>query len=163
MRETYQTRIILLREPQQVELACQAIKNAPRDAQNPIEIIIREQVKTRKKSQNDAMWAGILRDLSEQAWVDGRRFDAQTWHEHCKREFLPDAGHPRLAELVKKPDEWKKWSFLPNGEMLCVGSTTGLTIKGMAEYMMQVEVMGAEYGVHFTTCGGAYQMLKGVA
>ncbi len=159
MRDKYQIRTILLREERQVELACQAIKNAPRDAQNPIEVIIREQVKTRKQSQNDAMWAGILRDLSEQAWVDGRRFDAQTWHEHCKREFLPEADDPNLAKLVKNPETWVKWSFLPSGEMLCIGSTTKLTTAGMAEYMTQVEAMGASLGVHFTTRGGVYQMM----
>lgn len=149
-RPEYKRPPIYLRTQMQVDLAIAAIKHAPLDEQNPLEVIIREQVKGRKQSQNAAMWAGIHSDFSAQAWVNGRQFDAETWHEHFKEQFLPEAHDPRLAELVKDPASWEKWREGIDGKLRCVGSTTKLTVKGMAEFMRAVEGLAMEYGVQLS-------------
>ena len=149
-RPEYKRQPIYLRTQQQVDLAIAAIKNAPLDAQNPLEVVIREATKVRKQSQNAAMWAGIHADFAAQAWVNGRQFDAETWHEHFKRQFLPESHAPQLNELVKDPENWVKWREGIDGELRCVGSTTKLTVKGMAEFMRAVEGLAMEYGVQLS-------------
>ena len=65
------------------------IRNAPVDPERPNEVVLREEKKTRKQDQNSLMWAGPLRDIAEQAWVSGRQFGPEVWHEFYKREYLP--------------------------------------------------------------------------
>ena len=149
-RAEYKRPPIYLRTQTQVDLAIAAIKHAPLDEQNPLEVIIREQVKGRKQSQNAAMWAGIHSDFAAQAWVNGRQFDAETWHEYFKKQFLPEAHDPRLDKLVKDPASWEKWREDIDGELRCVGSTTKLSKKGMAEFMRAVEGLAMEYGVQLS-------------
>ena len=149
-RPEYKRPPIYLRTQQQVDLAVAAIRNAPLDAQSPLEVVIRESTKVRKQSQNAAMWAGIHSDFAAQAWVNGRQFDAETWHEHFKKQFLPEAHDPRLDKLVKDPERWEKWREGIDGELRCVGSTTKLSKKGMAEFMCAVEGLAMEYGVQLS-------------
>lgn len=149
-RPEYKRPPIFLRTQVQVDLAVAAIKNAPLDAQSPLEVVIRESAKVRKQSQNAAMWAGIHADFAAQAWVNGRQSDAETWHEHFKKQFLPEAHDPRLDELVKDPASWEKWREDIDGELRCVGSTTKLSKKGMAEFMRAVEGLAMEYGVQLS-------------
>lgn len=142
-------RTFLLRGPSQLAAVQTQLGNLPLDEENPLEVLIREQVKPRKKSQNDLMWAGPLSDIAEQAWVGGKRFTAEAWHEHFKRQYLPEEFDPELCK-----EGYVKWQITPRGDRALVGSTTMLTVKGMAQYLTQVEAAGAELGVEFHTREG---------
>lgn len=151
-RQKFSTRTIRLIGPQQAHIAVALIPNLPIDSENPLEIVIREPVKVRGMTQNAKMWAGQLSDLSAQAWVNGRQYSAEVWHEYAKKEFLPDEDHPEISDLAK--DDYRKWDLDPSGNRILVGSTTQLTKKGFARYLQQLEAFGAGLGVHFTEAPG---------
>ncbi len=154
-RPAFKTRTIRLVGEQQAEVAYAALRHAPIDPERPLEMILREEKKTRRPDANAAMWAGPLRDIAEQAWVKGRRYSAETWHEFYKREYLPDVDDPEIDLLVR--DGYRKWDTDPGGERVLIGSTTQLTVRGMAIYMQQVEAHGANLGVQFHVAPGKYE------
>lgn len=131
------------------------VSGLPLDADEPLEVLVRERRRPRKMSQNALMWVGPLADIAEQAWVNGRRFSAEAWHEHFKREFLPDAFDSELCL-----DGYAKWQVTPRGDRVLAGSTTQLTVKGMAQYLAQVEAAGVELGVEFRVRGDWARMGK---
>ena len=149
MRAQYKTRTIRLVGQQQKDVALAAIENAPIDPDKPLEVVIREEKKTRRPDQNEAMWAGPLRDIAEQAWVEGRLFTAPVWHEHFKEKYLPEDDDEELPILAK--DGYHKWDYTPSGRRVLIGSTTQLTVKGFARYMHMLEADGAGMGVVFHT------------
>lgn len=129
--------------PQSKQNALTRISNLPTDGS--IEIVIQRRTEARSVSQNAKQWADILAQIAGQAWVDGKQFSAEAWHEHLKRLFLPESYDP---ELTRKG--YVKWAELPDGSLKCVGSTTKLTKKGFCQYMTQIEVYAAqELGVLF--------------
>lgn len=128
-----QRRIRLVGEAQR-EWAIVAIRNAPIDADKPIEVVLREEVKARKADQNALYWAGPLADIAAQAYIAGRTYRAEVWHEQFKLDFLPETFDPELCKEV-----YRKWDFTPKGDRILVGSTTQLTVKGFARYLTQVE------------------------
>jgi hypothetical protein len=143
-RTKFNTRRIVLVGAEQRQLARAMIDNMPIDPLRPLEIIAREQVSRRGQDANAAMWAGPLKDISEQAWVQGKQYTAEVWHEHFKREFLPDVFDEGLCLAG-----YRKWDYLPNGDRVMVGSTTQLTKHGFGCYMQAVEAFGAGLGVRF--------------
>lgn len=149
MRQIYQQRSIRLAGQTQLETALAMLKNAPIDPAKPLEVVLREEPKARRLDQNAAMWAGPLADIAAQAWVDGRQFSAEVWHEHFKREHLPEETDPELPLLVKSPETYRKWGETPRGERILTGSTTDLSERGFALYMRCIEVEGASLGVLF--------------
>lgn len=149
-RPKFPTRKVLLRTWEQVRLLVNLIPNLPIDSENPLEIIIREPVKVRGLDQNAMMWAGPLADIAAQAWVCGRQYSAEIWHEQFKREYLPEEDAPDLGELVKDPFVWRKWDWMPNGDRVLTGSTTQLTKKGFSQYIEQIEAFGSSLGVQFS-------------
>ena len=145
------TRTILLRAEAQRDLAISILRNAPLDADKPIQFVLREEPKIRKLDQSAAMWAGPLRDIAEQARADKKQYAAESWHEHFKREYLPEDDDPDLPQLAR--DGYHKWGYTPFGERVLVGSTTHLLVRGMALYMEQVVAAGASMGVKFNFRG----------
>jgi hypothetical protein len=143
-REKYPTRTIHIVGDMQKETACLVIKQLPTDRVNPIEVRIGECVKVRKQDQNALMWSGPLIDISEQAYVNGRTFSPDVWHEFFKREYLPEQYDEELCK-----EGYRKWEIDPAGNRVLVGSTTQLTIKGFAQYLTQIEAHGASLGVMF--------------
>lgn len=143
-REKFPTRTIRLVGPVQLQTAMALLPNLPLDADKPLELIVREEAKPRKPDQNSLMWVGPLADIAEQAYVGGRTYSAEVWHEHFKELYLPEAFD---AELTK--EGYRKWDFTPAGKRILVGSTTQLTIRGFALYLQQIEVFGASLGVMF--------------
>jgi hypothetical protein len=145
VREKFATRTIyLVGEPQRETLTSLA-RQLPIDPQHPLEIVVREKIKTRGLDANARMWVGPLKDIAEQGYVGGRSYSAEVWHEHFKKEFLPEEFD---AELTK--EGYAKWDYTPGGDRILIGSTTQLTVKGFAQYMTQVEAFGANLGVEFS-------------
>ena len=144
-RAPYVTRKFRLLAEAQRESAIAAIRNAPLDPDKPLECLLREEVKERKPDQNALMWAGPMVDIAEQGYVDGRTFTAEVWHEHFKREYLPEEYDPTLCK-----EGYRKWDYTPKGERVLVGSTTDLTVRGFALYLQQIEAYArVELGVQF--------------
>jgi hypothetical protein len=143
-RPKFEQRKIRLIGAEQLERAIAVLRNVPLDADKPLEFLVREEVKQRKPDANALMWAGPLRDLSQQAWLDGRQFSAEVWHEFCKKEFLAEEFDPELCL-----EGYRKWDIDPAGERVLVGSTTQLTVKGMSQYITQLHALGGGLGVEF--------------
>lgn len=144
-REKFTKREILLRGSAQVDLLLALIPNLPVDSVKPIQVLIREEVKSRKLDQNALYWAGPLKDIAEQCWIGGKQYTAEVWADYFKRLFLPeqyDVDHC-------KDESYCKWSNGPDGEPVLVGSSTDLTIKGFAQYLEQIHAFGANLGVQF--------------
>ncbi|MES1989237.1 MAG: recombination protein NinB [Pseudomonadota bacterium] len=146
---TYQQRTISLLTNTQRDTAIAAIHNAP-VGQN-LEVVIREVKKQRSIDQQALLFAGPLKDISEQAWVDGHQFSKDAWHYHYKTLYLPEFEDPYIFELVKDCEKYIKWEFTPKGERLLVGSTTQLTKYGYSQYLEKIHADGAGMGVLFTT------------
>ena len=142
-RDKYPTRTILLVGEMQRETAQQVLNNVPLDPAKPIEVVIREQQRSRKLDQNALMWV-VLADIAEQAYVNGRCYSAEVWHEFFKREFLPESYTNGITL-----EGYKKWDYTPDGRRVLVGSTTKLTTTGFAEYLQQIEAYAANLGVMF--------------
>lgn len=144
-RPKFEQRRMLLRGQEQVDRAIALLSKVPLDPEKPLEFLVREEVKARKLDQNALMWAGPLKDIEEQCWIDKRQYNATVWHEYFKKQFLPDAYDPELC----KSEAYIKWDYDPSGEPVLVGSSTDLTIKGFAQYLEQIYAFGAHMRVEF--------------
>ena len=146
----FQQRIIQLIGEMQRNTAIAMINNLPL-GQN-IEIVARETPKVRTLDQNALMWAGPLKDISEQVFENNIQYTDEAWNEIFKILYMPDeATEPYIHELVKNPETYRKWVYLPNGDRRCFASTTQLTKHGFSIYLEQIYVFGAEKGVMFST------------
>lgn len=143
-RPDFTKRTIILNSENAHSTLLAAIHNLPVDADKPLQVVIEDWQPRRKPDQNSAMWAGPLRDISEQAWIDGRQYSATVLHEYFKQAFLPEEFDPKLCKA-----KYCKWDYTPNGDRVLIGSTTDLTVKGFAEYLTQVTAFGANLGVMF--------------
>jgi len=149
MRQPYPTTQILLRGEIQLNTLLTKAKSLPLDSEAPLEILIREWLKPRKLSQNALMWAGPLKDIAEQAFVNKKTYTIDVWHEFLKKEFLPE----EFIDGITK-DNYKKWDFDPKGNRILIGSTAQLTVKGFAQYLNKIESYAAtELGVQFGVRG----------
>lgn len=52
-----------------------------------LEVCIRPYNSKRSIEQNRRLWK-IYGELADKAWVNGRRYSAETWHEYCKGVLL---------------------------------------------------------------------------
>lgn len=145
IRPKYYPRRVLLRQPEQIERAIAALRQAPLDPLKPLEFILREEVKERKLTQQGLMWVGPLKDMAEQIWVEKRRFSEKVWHHHMKGLYLPEHFDPELCVS----EDYVKWEFDQSGDPVLVGSTTDLTVRGFSQYLEQVHAFGANMGVMF--------------
>ena len=149
-REKYPTRKIRLVGNIQLETAIAILRSSPLDANNPLEMVLREEVKPRRVDQNSLMWSCQLKCIAEQAYVNGRTYSAEVWHTHFKEMFLPETfqSPEHQAEIAK--EGYRKYDISPSGKRILVGSTTELTVKGFAIYLQQVEAFGANLGVIYS-------------
>lgn len=100
----------------------------------PLRVIVTAEERQRNLQQNRFYWGAILKSISEQAWVEGRRFDKDAWHEYFARKFgISD-------ELV-----------LPDGEIITRRrSTTQMTVGEFSTYLDEVQAYATgELGVQF--------------
>ena len=146
MIDNFQSRTIRLVGPEQLHTALTLISNLPMGA--GLELVARKERKVRGLDANARMWAGPLKDIAQQAWVDGRRYTEEVWHEYLKELFLPEDDDPEIELLAK--EGYRKWDYRPDGKRVLVGSTTDLLKRGFALYVQQIEAYGAtEHGVEF--------------
>jgi hypothetical protein len=139
-------RVIRLLGDTQKQTAIAMLNNLPLG--HGLEIVARETPKARSLDQNNLLWA-VLTEISEQVWADNRQFSAECWHEYFKDLKLPNGDEENIAELVKDPARYQKWSVLPDGSRTLTGSTTDLTKYGFSEYMEQLYQFSSERGVSF--------------
>jgi len=96
-------------------------------AGKPLAVMVQEYKAKRSGDQNRYYWR-TLNEIAEQAWVGGRQFSADAWHEHFKRQMI---GHEEL----------------PHGGTAGI-STTSLSVAEFAEYVGKVEAYAAgELGI----------------
>lgn len=104
------------------------------DAESPLRLIVTSEDRKRNAEQNKRYWGHVLREIAGQAWVAGRQFDKDTWHEYLARRF-------GVCEDVT----------LPDGEIVQRRkSTAQMSVCEFADYMTQCEAYAAtELGVQF--------------
>lgn len=96
-----------------------------------LEVCIRPYNSKRSIEQNRRLWK-IYGELADKAWVNGRRYSAETWHEYCKGMFL---GY----ELKAMPD---------GTEIKTPISTTTLNTAEMTDYQNRLQSWAAgEFGI----------------
>lgn len=145
MRAAFDKRTLILRDESVRERTLAIIRNLPVDAEKPLQVVISDYKPPRKKSQNDLMWSGPLKDISEQAWFEGKQFSADVLHHYFKVQLLPEEFDPELCR-----EGYRKWEYDPSGDRVLVGSTTMLTVKGMAQHIEAIHAFGASLGVQFS-------------
>lgn len=151
-RHPYREQTRLLAGEPQREAIIRLIQSLPADADKPLEIVVREKQRVRKLDQNALYHAGPLKDIAEQAYIDGQRFSAKAYHFMFKREFLPEDTAPEADPangMVK--DGYVKWTPTLDGTPVLVGSTTQLTVRGFSIFLEQVFAFGGNLGVEFSS------------
>lgn len=134
-----------LRTEQARESAIVLIRNLPLHDSKPMTVTVEEFRKPRKNEQNALMWSGPLKDISEQAFLEGRQYSAEVWSHYLKVQLLPEECDPELCLAG-----YEKWDYDPAGERVLVGSTTKLTVKGFAQHLEAIYAFGASLGVNFS-------------
>lgn len=141
----YQKRTIFLRTEVQRETLLNLVRNLPLDEVKPLQVTVEEYRPVRKPDQNAYLWAGPLKDISEQAWLDGKQYSAEVWFHYLKTQLLPEEFDPVLTK-----DGYEKWRFAPDGSRVLTGSSTQLTVKGFAEFTEAITAFGGSLGVAFS-------------
>ncbi len=100
----------------------------------PLRVIVTAEERKRNAEQNRFYWGPVLTTIAEQAWIDGRQFDKDVWHEYLARKFGV------CDEIV-----------LPDGEIVTRRkSTTQMTVGEFSEYLTRIQAYAAtELGVEF--------------
>lgn len=132
-------RVFVLRGPDQARLLIQFLKaNAgPMAAQDtPLEVSVRVWKPRATDEQRALIWV-INEQIAQQAWVLGRRFDAETWHEQLKRELLPEVTRKGVP----------KWRVLANGDRVLSMSTENLDRQEKSIYIDALLARAADLGV----------------
>jgi hypothetical protein len=102
---------------------------------SPLRIIFTTEERRRTKEQNARYWSGaVLGAIASQAWIEGRQFDEETWHEALAEKYCP------RVEFT-----------LPDGQIFSRRkSTSEMTVKEFSEFVQKVEVYAAtQLGVEF--------------
>ena len=102
-------------------------------AGEPLEVIVCKHREKRRSVQNRLYWA-VMREISDQAMLGGKRFSDECWHEHFKRLFIGIVELPGGATM---------------GE-----STTKLSVSEFADYVSKAQAFAVgELGVIFSEVG----------
>ncbi len=93
----------------------------------PVHIKVCEAELNRTVEANRYYWGIVLKEVSEQACIDGQRWSVDAWHELFKRQFL---GY----EIIKFKIAGKKKTQVKRQ----LKSTAGLKIKAFSLYLDKV-------------------------
>lgn len=91
---------------------------AMQDRGEPMLVHLSAETARRSVQQNSRYWA-LLSDISASAWVDGKQFSRQAWHEHFRQQYLAK---------IEGPDG-----------VLYPVSTTDLNVREFSQYIGQIE------------------------
>ena len=98
---------------------------------HPLQVDCQPESINRSTQQNKFYWQ-ILQQISEQAWIEGKQYSAEIYHEHLKRRFIGCAD-------------------MPGGGLMAL-STTTLSVAEFAEYVTRCEVFAQqELGVELVS------------
>ena len=100
-----------------------------------LRLIVTNDEKKRNALQNRHYWAGVIKPLSEQAWINGQQFAPDIWHEF----------------MARKHGVWEDMT-LPGGVIVVLRqSTTEMSVGEFSSYTTKVMADAAtEYGVEFS-------------
>lgn len=99
----------------------------------PLAVTVTEHREKRTTAQN-ARLHPILEEIAQQAWIAGRRYDAETWKEHYRRKFI---GTEEID--------------LPDGTRIERGiSTTTLDVAEFSTFMDKIQADAVDLGVVFS-------------
>lgn len=87
---------------------------------------------SRTIQQNRFYWGIVLKEISEQARIAGQRYTLDAWHELFKRQELPRRTKKVYVAGKKRPVI-----------TTTIGTTTGLSVKKMTEYLEKVIAFSA--------------------
>lgn len=95
----------------------------------PMQVECKPESKNRSQAQNRYYW-NLLKQIESDAWIEGRQYSDECWHEYVKGRFI---GYTDIPGGKKKPL-----------------STTNLSTKEFADYVTRVEAWAAqELGIVF--------------
>lgn len=124
------SRLFVLRGPiecKQLHAFLKSNWTACAQAGKPLSVQVSEHKAKRSAEQNRLLWA-VLHDIAESAWVGGKRYSADAWHEQCKREFIG-------------------CEELPNGATVGI-STASLSVEEFSTYIERIrEYASDELGI----------------
>lgn len=84
----------------------------------PLAVTVQEHKARRNTDQNRLYWKR-LNDIAAAAWIGGKQYSAEVWHEQFKRQFIG-------------------MEALPDGSKTGL-STTTLSVADFADYITQIE------------------------
>ncbi len=97
------------------------------DAGKPLAITVAEHKAKRSGEQNRLYWS-LLNRIAEDAWIDGKKFSADAWHEFMRQRHIG-------------------FEDLPGGGRIGI-STTTLSVAEFSEYLEKVQQTAvAELGI----------------
>ena len=100
-------------------------------ANDNLDITIRPHKSKRSIEQNRRLWK-IYAEMADKAWVNGKRYSAETWHEYCAGLFLG-------FDIKAMPD---------GTEVKTPISTTTLNTAEMTDYQNRLQSWAAgEFGI----------------
>lgn len=104
------------------------------DDGKPLRVILTSSDGKRRTEQNAFYWSFLLQQIADQAWVEGRQYSKDIWHEYFAQMYL---------EHIEIP--------LPDGSIMSRRkSTTEMKVGEFTEYLNKVEAYAAtELGVRF--------------
>ena len=92
-------------------------------AGKPLGVLVAEHKAKRSNPQNRLYWL-VLNEIAANGWVDGKRFSAEAWHYHFRKEFIGMEDGP-------------------NGASVPI-STTTLNVSEFSEYLEKVMAYAAQ-------------------
>ena len=95
-----------------------AIQNAPDGM-----VVEIKQASTKRSAQANRYYWQMLKQISQDGWIEGRRYSAEVWHEWFKRRFIGVIDLPCGGSMAE--------------------SSAKLTVKEFADYVQKVEVHAA--------------------
>lgn len=114
----------MLRNDNMTQAVCEFIKaNAPAMALagKPLSVVISEAKSKRTLEQNSRLHV-LLTEIANNAWVEGRQFDLETWKEHFRRTYIG-------VEEIEMPDGSRTERGI---------STTTLSVENFSKFMDQI-------------------------
>lgn len=125
--------LFVLREERHAKALYAFLKNnwrAMAEAGEPLAVQIGPERMKRSNDANEYYWGAVLKQISEQAWFNGRTYEAKVWHEVARDKFAPRIDKPFGGSYPM--------------------STSEMRVEQFRDYTKQVEVWAAEeLGVRF--------------